>query len=98
MRFFSPESIAIKFISCAGIFVLVYLCLTLYSYPLFPFQMTDIDWTREWLIMTIVDYYGAVIALSGIVALNETPLVATLWIMSFCLLGSPFCCSYVVYR
>jgi hypothetical protein len=81
-----------------GLAVFVYLSTTLNSYPLFPFQMDNLDWTGAWLLMTVADYYGSTFCFSAIVACSEPPLYATLWILAFNLLGSPFCCSYIVYR
>lgn len=51
--------------SVALVFLLIgcgiggYLGFMLFTYPLFDFAINDLDWTREWLYMTILDYYGA---------------------------------------
>ena len=81
-----------------GFSILFYLIMTLQAYPLFPFQMSNIDWTREWLIMTVLDYYGSTACFSVIVLFSEPLFYAIPWILSFNLLGSPFCCAYIVYR
>eukprot|EP01041_Mallomonas_annulata_P012418 gene12418-26120_t len=70
----------------------------LVKYPLFPFQTSNIDWTREWLFMTVLDYYGAALSLAAVAIFSEPPIFAILWTLGFCLLGSPICCAYVVYR
>ena len=76
---------------------LIMLCQTLAKFPLFPFQMDSLDWTAAWLITTIVDYYGACLCFSGVVIGTEESIVkGILWALSFCLLGSPVCCLWVV--
>ena len=61
-------------------------------------QVNDIDWTRNWLYMTILDYYGSTFALSAIVLTSEPWPYGIIWSAAFCLLGSPFCCAYIAYR
>ena len=83
----------------AGLFIvtLTMLCRTLVNYPLFPFQMESLDWTGAWLITTIVDYYGACLCFCGVVlGTEENILKGLLWAISFCLLGSPVCCLWMV--
>jgi hypothetical protein len=55
-------------------------------------------WTREWLYMTIIDYEGAALCLGLIAIFSEPYYLGFLWALTFCLLGSPFCCVYVAYR
>lgn len=82
-----------------GIGIASYLSFMLFNFPLFDFAVTDIIWTREWLYMTIIDYYGAVASLSVIVYFSEqNKILAILWVLGFCLLGSPICCCYIIYR
>ena len=83
----------------AGLFIvtLTMLCRTLANYPLFPFQMDSLDWTSAWLVTTIVDYYGACLCFCGVVlGTEENILKGLLWAISFCLLGSPVCCLWMV--
>ena len=68
------------------------------EFPLTDWAVNDIDWTRQWLYMTVVDYYGAAVCLVVIALLNEPILYGVLWGLGFCLLGSPICCSYMIYR
>jgi len=76
---------------------LIMLCQTLAKFPLFPFQMDSLDWTAAWLITTIVDYYGACLCFCGVVIGTEESVVkGVLWALSFCLLGSPVCCLWMV--
>jgi len=81
-----------------GMFIFAYLSSMLVRYPLFEFKVDEINWTREWLYMTILDYYGAALSLGAVTLYSEPPFYAVLWISGFCLLGSPICCSYVIYR
>lgn len=84
--------------SLAAVIIAVYLTRTLHKQPLTRWAMDDIDWTREWLLMTVLDYYGLVISLGLIVLFSEPFPMNILWILSFSLLGSPFACLYVIYR
>lgn len=81
-----------------GIGIAGYLNSLLWRYPLTDFAVTDIDWTREWLIMTVIDYYGVVAALSLITLLAEPFPYGLIWVIGYCLLGSPICCFYIVFR
>jgi hypothetical protein len=75
-----------------------YLTFMLTTFPLFDFAMHDIVWVREWLIMTIIDYYGLAFSL-GIIVLKSEPFPwGILWTLGFCLLGSPIACLYISYR
>jgi hypothetical protein len=92
MTKFATGTYAILFIV-----TLTMLCRTLANYPLFPFQMDSLDWTSAWLITTIVDYYGACLCFCGVVVGTEENLMkGLLWAISFCLLGSPVCCLWMV--
>lgn len=80
-----------------GLGVFSYLTFMLIYFPLFDFAITDIVWTREWLYMTILDYEMSAICL-GAIAIFSEGIFGILWTLGFCLLGSPICCAYVVYR
>ena len=74
-----------------GVFCFAFLAKTLLALPLFPFQMGCVEWTRGWLIMTIIDYYGAVLPLCGVIVASEKQAKAALWC------GEPrdaLCCSF----
>jgi hypothetical protein len=71
-----------------GLFIFSYLSYMLQAYPLFPFRMDSLDWTREWLYMTVLDYYGVAICLCAIaVSTEKYLLIGLLWSIGFCLLG-----------
>lgn len=61
-------------------------------------QVDNLDWTREWLYMTILDYYGCAVCLSVIAVLTEDVPYGILWALGFCFLGSPVACLYMVMR
>lgn len=72
---------------------------TLYKYPLFPLQTEDLDWSVAWLVASVVDFYGSTLCFAGIVlSSEETWRSGILWVLGFCLLGSPVCCLWVVIR
>lgn len=72
---------------------------TLYEYPLFPVQPDSLDWNYNWLIATVVDYYGACLCFGGIVLSSEPSWARGLaWNTGFVLLGSPVCCLWVILR
>lgn len=82
-----------------GIIVASCLCSQLYQYPLTDWAVDDLPWTKTWLFTTVLDYYGSTFCLCAIALFNETNIVhGVLWSLGFCLLGSPVCCSYMVYR
>lgn len=61
--------------------------------------MEDVDWTREWLVLSVMDYYAAAVALAIIALHSERSLlVGVLWSAGFFLLGGPLCLLYIVYR
>ena len=93
----SKTKFAIGFYAGLFIVTLTMLCRTLSDYPLFPFQMDSLDWTGAWLLTTILDYYGACLCFCGVVLGTEENIVkGLLWATSFCLLGSPVCCIWMV--
>ncbi len=48
--------------------------------------------------MTVLDYYGAAFALSGVAFSERSKQEALAWSFGFFILGSPVCCAYIVYR
>ena len=84
--------------SALGIAVLIGLSMTLHQYPLTDWAVDNLEWTRSWLFTTVLDYYGAALCLCVIAIVNEPFVYGALWTLGFCLLGSPICCSYIVYR
>ena len=70
---------------------------TLRAHPLWPLRLDDNEWVRAWLKMTVLDYYGAALALSGIALAEQGLKAGILWSVGFCLLGSPVCCAYMLY-
>lgn len=72
-----------------GLAIFGYLSYMLHAYPLLRFAVHDLDWTREWLYMTVLDYYGVAFCLCAIAMASERLLiVGVLWSLGFCLLGS----------
>ena len=47
---------------------------------------------------SFLDYYGVAMCLVVIALINEQLLYGILWSLGFCLLGSPVCCGYIIYR
>ena len=88
----------VAFFALLGTLCLACLASTLKALPLFPFQLSSLPWLQGWLWMTVVDYYGAVLPLCGIIVASERPRTAALWSLAVLFLGSPFCCAYVALR
>lgn len=87
------------FIAVLGFAVFAHLCVVCYHYPLFPFSPEDIDWSNAWLYMTVFDYYGSTLCMCAVCLFTETNVwLGLLWSTLFCLLGSPFVCTWCVYR
>eukprot|EP00923_Selenidium_pygospionis_P010011 GHVN01017298.1.p1 GENE.GHVN01017298.1~~GHVN01017298.1.p1 ORF type:complete len:119 (-),score=14.58 GHVN01017298.1:117-473(-) len=79
------------------VIALIYLSTTLIQYPLFPLRFDSPDWASAWLKMSVVDYYAATLCLSGIVVSSEASLFwGLIWVLAFCVVGSPACCLWVV--
>ena len=91
-------TLAIGLFSTLGVVCFLVLSTTLWAHPLFPLQMSNNDWTSAWLMMTVLDYYGAALPLCGIAVSSEPGYNGWLWSMGFCFGGSPFCCAYVVLK
>ena len=79
--------------------VTFYLVILLSKYPLFDFSTQDITWVNEWLKFSVIDFEGAALCLS-LIAINSEKILffGVLWSVGFCLLGSPICFAYVIYR
>ena len=43
--------------------------------PLFPFQISNLEWSSIWLIQTIFDYYGCSFCIVGVIICTEASLV-----------------------
>ena len=86
------------FFALVGVVCTSLLTKTLMDYPLWNWSVDDLAWVQAWLKMTVIDYYGAALVLSGIAILDEGPCEGLLWSLGFCILGSPVCCVYMVYR
>ena len=71
---------------------------TLCTYPLWDWRIDDLEWVQAWLKMTVLDYYGAAFALSGIALTDHGLREGLAWSLGFCILGSPICCVYMMYR
>lgn len=92
------KNVAVYF-SCVGACMTLYLISVQRGNPLFSWATWDIDWVNAWLWMSVLDYYCCCACLSVIVAHSEAKWSHVFaWITGFCLLGSPVCCAYVVYR
>ena len=101
-HFFWGQSVnmdaSIPFYSVLGLVCFVALGNTLLAHPLWDWKIDNLDWVRAWLGMTVLDYYGAALALSGVVFSERSFLEGLAWSLGFCVLGSPVCCAYMVYR
>mmetsp|Transcript_5928 Transcript_5928/g.6049 ORF Transcript_5928/g.6049 Transcript_5928/m.6049 type:complete len:139 (+) Transcript_5928:100-516(+) len=89
----------IAFFSLLALSLAIAIGVTCQSYPLFPFKVNDLEWSKNWLIATVIDYYGAATCLCVIALLSEPALyMGIIWSIGFLLLGSPICCLYCIYR
>ena len=69
---------------------------TLRAFPLIPPSINSLLWCRSWLWTTIVDYYGAALALCGVIIATEDQLIGQIgWCFGCLFLGTPFCCMWV---
>ena len=76
----------------------VLLVRTLAKFPLIPPSPGSLAWNAAWLWTTIADYYGAALALCGIIVASETRRDGILWSLGVLLLGCPFACFYLISR
>ena len=88
----------ILFYTVLGLVCFLTLASTLSAYPLWDWKIHNLDWVRAWLGMTVLDYYGAALALSGVAFSERSGREAIAWSLGFFMLGSPVCCAYMVYR
>lgn len=68
------------------------------NYNLFTWDFNNLEWSKAWLLTTVIDFYGATIPLIAIVFYTEKLPYALLWTIGFCLLGSPVHITYAIYR
>ena len=72
---------------------------TLCAYPLIPPSPNSLLWCRAWLWTTVADYYGAALALCGIIVATEQAIKwRVAWCLGCLLGGTPFCCFWVAQR
>ncbi|RPF81816.1 MAG: DUF1475 domain-containing protein [Rhodothermaceae bacterium TMED105] len=88
----------ILFYTVLGLVCCLALMFTLSAHPLLDWKVHNLDWVRAWLRMTVLDYYGAAFALSGVAFSERSKQEALAWSFGFFILGSPVCCAYIVYR
>ena len=88
---------------CIGFYTILFsvtattIAKTASSFPLFPFQSDSLEWNSNWLIATVIDYYGACLCFCGIVFKSEDNWIyGSLWCLGCCLLGSPICCLWML--
>ena len=86
------------FYAVLGVVCALTLISTLWYQPLFDWKLDDVDWLKNWLKMTVLDYYGAALPLCGIAISTEQNMQGFLWSAGFLFGGSPFCCAYMLYR
>lgn len=89
-------------VACAYAIValaLAWSLLTVYTkHPLFPFQMSKLSWTRAWLVFSVKDFYGLVLAFTPFLFKAHEPWVAISLLLAMSVLGSPMACAYVAWR
>lgn len=69
--------------------------LTIISYRC---QFDQLDWAKAWLYISVADYYGLALCLSIICLHTEDVPYGLMWSLSFCTLGSPAACAYLIMR
>merc|ERR1719491_1235093 len=85
------------FYSVLFLFLTYQIAITLYKFPLFPFQSDSLEWSVAWLFTTIIDYYGVTLCFGGIVLSSELLWwKGVAWNVGFCLGGSPICCLWMI--
>ena len=93
------QAIAAGAYAVLGLAFLALLTRTLYVQPLFPLLTGDPVWASTWLLTTVADYYVSTLCFCGVVMHTEPSRIrGLLWCTAFCLLGSPWCCLWVVLR
>jgi hypothetical protein len=74
---------------------------TLQAHPLTQAAagVNSLLWCRAWLWTTVADYYGAALALCGVIIATEQTMAARIgWTCGCLFLGTPFCCIWVGLR
>jgi hypothetical protein len=93
------EDLTVAFLLALGGSFGVVLTLTCLTYPLFPFQPENLDWTRAWLWTTCGDYWTLAACFSTVILYTERDLtVGLLWVAAINLLGSPCAALYLALR
>jgi hypothetical protein len=89
----------VTFYSAYFLYAFSTISLALYNYPLFPLKLHDLEWSNVWLVVGVIDYYGACLCLCGVILSSERDWrVGVGWVLGCCLLGSPVCCAWVLQR
>ena len=92
------KTVILIFYYIVGIICSSTLLKTFITYPLWDWKFDNLEWVQAWLKMTVLDYYGAAFALSGIALTENVLWEGIAWSLGFCILGSPICCAYMLYR
>lgn len=71
---------------------------TLRAFPLVPPSPNSLEWCRSWLWTTVADYYGAALAICGVILSTERPPYSFAWAAGCLFLGTPVCCFYAAFR
>ena len=66
--------------------------------PSWPLPFDSSEWCCAWLLMTVVEAYGAFACFCGIVVASERPCCAMLWVVGIIVGGTPTCCAYCAVR
>lgn len=87
------------FFSVLCVAIMIAMIVTLARSPLFPLQIDELSWTQDWLLFSVVDYYGASLCLCAIILATEQQITfGGLWCLGVLLLGSPVACVYMAIR
>lgn len=90
---------ALLFYALLFIFVTTSTVLGNVKHPLFPLDPSNISWSNNWLLTTVIDYYGVCFCLCGIIISTERSLTkGIIWSIGCCTFGSPICCYWMLYR
>merc|ERR1712046_301858 len=81
-----------------GALFLVYLSVTCWAHPLFPFQPSSADWSFAWLLTTVADYYCSTLVLCGVIFTSEAGVAGALWTLGCLILGSWIACAWAAQR
>ena len=87
----------LTFYSIVLLVTFITIFITAYNYPLFPLQPDSLSWCYNWLIATVIDYYGTALCLCGVILSSEDKWSRGLaWTAGVLLLGSPLSCLWVL--